>query len=118
MTQRTYLTSAVLSVATGQILAPLDQISGLLHDLSGGDITPAQVHVRFPEIRAELIRQLPWLAHIEVPDFRAAKDPCYLHLGFLAAVTILYGSSQDIRIDALTPALAVKAGVRFARLPR
>lgn len=118
MTQRTYLTSVVLSVATGQIMAPLDQVFDLMHDLAGADNSAAQVHVRLPEIRAELIGQLPWLEHIEVPDFRAAKDPCYLHTAFLAAVTILYGSNQDIRIGTLAPALAVKAGVKFTRLPR
>jgi hypothetical protein len=118
MTQRTYLTSAVLSVATGQILAPLDLVFDLMHDIAGDGISPAQAHVRFAEIRAELIRQLPWLEHIEIPDFRAAKDPCYAQVGWTASVAVIYGSTQTIEVGTLTPALAVPAGVRLVRLAR
>lgn len=75
MTQQvstTHLLPAIISAATGVNLAPADQTLDLIRDLSGGTIPSELSNEYRDQIRAELTRQLPWLARIEIPDF---SDP-------------------------------------------
>lgn len=123
MTQRTYLTPVVLTAATGQILAPLDQVFDLMNTLAGGRLAPGEVHLRQDEIRAELIRQHPWIFDILVPDFRRTEDPRRSRWQFLADIAAEHGGALTIETDTALldipgPVLGLPAGVTLIRMSR
>lgn len=92
MTQ-TYLTSAVLTVSTGVLFAGPGPAFELMHDLNGAPVGPEEVAEAQAEMRAEIVRQHPWIADLRIPD-----DPMNRH-ALLARVRAEHGSTLDLLVD-------------------
>jgi hypothetical protein len=96
-----HLTPAVLTAATGVIVAPLEQVFAVIHDLTGGRLIPGEVAGMQDRIRAELIRQVPWLIEIRIPDFDAYEDPRLARTEFVKAVMEDHGCVVTLECDTL-----------------
>lgn len=100
MTQ-THLTPAVLTAATGVVLGPLDQAFAVIHDLIGGTVIPPEVATVQSALRAELIRQHPWIADLKVPEFHHLPEPRFAKARWIAEVTTTYGGTLEIEPGTL-----------------
>jgi len=92
MTQ-TYYTPTVLTVATGIPLSGLTSAFQLMHDLLGSPATPENLPVVQSQLRAEIVRQHPWIAELRLPE-----DPCDRR-GWLAKVMAAHGAALDLAVD-------------------
>lgn len=112
----THLTPAVVSLVTGAFLAPADQIMDVISDLTLGTVLPDDIEAVLPEIRAELIRQLPWLGEIQVPDFND-PDSTATKGGFAADLAERFGGSVQIECGTLALPPGVPANAKIVRNP-
>lgn len=110
----THLLTAVLSAATGAPLAPLSQVAAVVHDLSDGTIPPDEIRDARGRVRAELIRQIPWLAEIRVPDFND-PDIELIKCEFIAGLAAACGGSVDIECGTLATRLGVPPNAKIVR---
>jgi hypothetical protein len=104
---RTHLTPAVLTAATGVYLGPLDQALAVIHDLTGSTLLPADVTALQARLRAELVRQFPWIGDLLIPEFAHLDDPRLLRKRWLNEVMAVHGGALEVEIGTLaeqTPA--------------
>jgi hypothetical protein len=102
MTQtRTHLTPAVLTAATGVVLAPLDEAFAVIHDLIGGTLIPAEVATVQDRLRTELIRQFPWIAKIRIPEFHQLPEPVFSRKRWLDSIMAEHGGCLEVEIGTL-----------------
>lgn len=124
MTQRAFLTSAVLSAASGQLLCQPDLAFGLMHSLTGRrPWSLADLSASFTEVQADLLTQFPWIADLDFPDLAAAENPRRARWNFLAAVCTEHGSTLPVTVrvpvEDIPAAFApLPAQVRYVRLAR
>lgn len=112
-----HLTPAVVSAATGVILAPLAQVMDVIDTLSDGRIPAADVDQYAPLIRAELVRQFPWLAEIRMPDFEAdlEVDTRVSKYGWIAELVTERGGICEVQPGTLTGLPELPANARIVR---
>lgn len=115
-TTATHLLPAVLSLTTGRLLAPLSQVVAVVHDLSDGTIPPDGIEAAQEQIRAELFRQIHWLAEIRLPDF-TDPDTDLVKCEFLAGLTAACGGTVDIECGTLAAQIALPANAKIVRNP-
>lgn len=98
---RVHPTPAVLTAATGVVFGPLDEAFAVIHDLIGGTVIPAEVAQVQDRLRTELIRQVPWLATIRLPEFSHQPSPRFAKQCWLTEVVNDYGGIVAIEIGTL-----------------
>jgi hypothetical protein len=114
-----HLTPAVVSAATGVLLAPLADIFAVIHDLTDGRLSPAEVESAQARIRAELIRQFPWLADLRLPDFDRVPETRAAKGAWIVELTSRYGGMLQVETGTLTDipgaVLGLPEGVSIVR---
>lgn len=101
MTQRTYLTSTVLTVASGQPFCQPDLAFGLVQALTGRTVIPSEeLGAVLAEAAADLRGQFDWIAGLEIPDLSDTPDPRGTRWTFLADVSSEHGGTQTVRTRA------------------
>lgn len=97
MTQtRLYYTPTVLTVATGVLFSGLNPAFDLIHDLTGGVVLPANVPGLQEQVRAEIVRQHPWVAELRLPADPADRRD------FLARVIAEHGAALELQLPVDT----------------
>lgn len=115
---RVHPTPAVLTAATGVVFGPLDEAFAVIHDLIGGTVIPAEVAQVQDRLRTELIRQVPWLATIRLPEFTHLPSPRFAKQCWLTDITNTYGGIVAIEIGTLADIPVVEDLPFYARNAR
>lgn len=84
---------AVLSVTTGRLLAPFDEMHELIEHMAGGSVWTHQRPRVADECGPALLAQHPRLAKVTVPDDLAGEDACR---AWLAEQTAEHGSTLPV----------------------
>jgi hypothetical protein len=98
---RVHPTPAVLTAATGIAFGPLDEAFAVIHDLIGGTVIPTEVAQVQARLRTELIRQVPWIAELRIPEFHHQPSPRFAKQCWLTDITSTYGGIVAIEIGTL-----------------